>query len=145
MVDTILKVPVLSTCDEKIMAQDGTMIGAGMAVAAAATTVSLGGSVKLWGRIGHDTPGDFFLKDLLSIGVDTSSIKRVPGAQTAMSSVLVDDKGQRLVVSYFDKSLGADASWLPLKELDDVDCVLVDVRWPEGASVIMIEAKKRGC
>ena len=81
----------------------------------------------------------------MSIGVDTSSIKRVPGAQTAMSSVLVDDKGQRLVVSYFDKSLGADASWLPLKELDDVDCVLVDVRWPEGASVIMIEAKKRGC
>ena len=49
VVDTILKVPVLSTCDEKIMAQDGTMIGAGMAVPAAATTVSLGGSVKLWG------------------------------------------------------------------------------------------------
>ena len=144
VVDTILKVPVLSTGDEKIMAQDGTMIGAGMAVAAAATTVSLGGSVKLWGRIGDDTPGDFFLKDLLSIGVDTSSIKRVLGAQTAMSSVLVDDTGQRLVVSYFDKSLGADTSWLPMNELDGVDCVLVDVRWPEGASALMIEAKKRG-
>ena len=41
VVDTILKVPMLSTGDEKIMAKDGTIIGAGMAVAAAATTVSL--------------------------------------------------------------------------------------------------------
>lgn len=144
VVDTILKVPKLSAGDAKIMAQDGVVIGAGMAVAAAATTVALGGDVKVWGRIGNDSVGDFFLKDLSSVGVDTSSIRRVEGAKTAMSSVLVDEKGHRLVVSYFDTLLGSDVSWLPIYELEDIDCVLADVRWPEGASTIMNEARKKG-
>ena len=46
------------------MAEDGVVIGAGMAVAAASTVAMLGGNVSIWGRIGSDKLGDFFLSDI---------------------------------------------------------------------------------
>ena len=46
--------------DAKVMAEDGAVIGAGMAVAAACTASMLSGSVSVWGRIGSDKLGDFF-------------------------------------------------------------------------------------
>ena len=59
-VDAILKVERIPSGDVKGMAEDGVVIGAGMAVAAACTASMLGGSVSVWGRIGSDKVGDFF-------------------------------------------------------------------------------------
>lgn len=103
-----------------------------------------GGDVSVWGRVGSDRIGDFFLADLEDAGVDTRFIHRAEGARTAVSSVIVDSLGQRQVVSHFDHRLGADASWLPIDQLDTADCVLADVRWLEGARRLLIEAKRRG-
>ena len=71
------------------MAEDGVVIGAGMAVAAASTVAMLGGNVSIWGRIGSDKLGDFFLSDISDTGVDTSFVNRVEGATTGLSSVIV--------------------------------------------------------
>ena len=76
-VDTILKVDSVPYGAEKLMAEDGVVIGAGMAVAAACTVAMLGGKVTIWGRIGADKLGDFFLSDISDTGVDTSSIYRL--------------------------------------------------------------------
>jgi sulfofructose kinase len=143
-VDAILKVEKIPTGDAKVMAEDGVVIGAGMTVAAACTASMLGGNVFVWGRIGSDKLGDFFLSDISDAGVDTTSIHRVQGAKTGLSSVIVDGGGRRLIVPYYEPKLGSDPSWLPLELLDETDCVLADVRWPEGALKILNEAKKRG-
>ena len=143
-VDAILKVDHIPSGDAKIMAEDGVVIGAGMAVAAASTVAMLGGNVSIWGRIGSDKLGDFFLSDISDTGVDTSFVNRVEGAKTGLSSVIVGSDGGRLIVPYYDPNLGNDASWLPLKQLDSVDCILADVRWPEGSLEILNEAKNRG-
>ena len=143
-VDAILKVDHIPSGDAKIMAEDGVVIGAGMAVAAASTVAMLGGNVSIWGRIGSDKLGDFFLSDISDTGVDTSFVNRVEGAKTGLSSVIVGSDGGRLIVPYYDPNLGNDTSWLPLKQLDSVDCILADVRWPEGSLEILNEAKNRG-
>ena len=143
-VDTILKVDRVPYGDVKVMAEDGVVIGAGMAVAAACTVAMLGGKVTIWGRIGADKLGDFFLSDISDTGVDTSSIYRVEGAKTGLSSVIIGSDGARSVVPYYDPNLGKDTSWLPLEQLDVADCILADVRWPEGSARILNEAKKRG-
>ena len=142
-VDTILKVDRIPCGDGKVMAEDGMVIGAGMAVAAACTVATLGGKVTIWGRIGSDKLGDFFLSDISDTGVDISTIHRVEGAKTGLSSVIVGGDGSRLIMPYYDSNLGNDTSWLPLKQLDGIDCVLADVRWPEGAAQILNEAKNR--
>ena len=143
-VDAILKVDSIPSGDVKVMAEDGVVIGAGMAVAAACTVAMLGGNVSIWGRIGSDRLGEFFLSDISDTGVDASSINRVEGAKTGLSSVIVASDGGRLIVPYYDPNLGSDASWLPLKQLDGVDCILVDVRWPDGSLKILNEAKNWG-
>ena len=143
-VDAILKVDCIPSGDVKVMAEDGVVIGAGMAVAAACTVAMLGGNVSIWGRIGSDRLGEFFLSDISDTGVDASSINRVDGAKTGLSSVIVANDGGRLIVPYYDPNLGNDASWLPLKQLDGVDCILADVRWPDGSLKILNEAKNRG-
>ncbi|MBH68227.1 MAG: ribokinase [Rhodospirillaceae bacterium] len=143
-VDVILSVETIPSLDAKVMAQDGVVVGAGMAVAAAATAAVLGGIVSIWGRIGDDLLGDFFLADLAGVGVETAFIRRVVGAKTGLSSVIVDSTGKRLIVPYYDPVLGADASWLPITELEKTDCILSDVRWPEGSFRLMTEASKRG-
>ena len=143
-VDAILKVDHIPSGDAKVMAEDGVIIGAGMAVAAASTVAMLGGNVSIWGRIGSDKLGDFFLSDISDTGVDTSFVNRVEGAKTGLSSVIVGSDGGRLIVPYYDPNLGNDTSWLPLKQLDSVDCILADVRWPEGSLQILNEAKNRG-
>lgn len=144
VVDVIMKVEHIPGGDAKALASDGMVIGAGMAVAAACAAAAMGGDVSIWGRIGSDRIGDFFLADLQDAGVDTRFIHRVDGARTAVSSVIVDSLGQRQVVPYFDDRLGADASWLPIEQLDTTDCVLADVRWPAGSKYLLTEARRRG-
>ena len=48
--------------------------------------------------------------------------------------VLVDDRDERLICSYNDPALDADATWLPIAWVVHVDVVLADVRWPGGAA-----------
>ncbi|MDA0342462.1 MAG: carbohydrate kinase family protein, partial [Proteobacteria bacterium] len=96
VVDAILRVDRVPAGDAKVMAEDGVVIGAGMAVAAACAVAAMGGEVAVWGRIGTDRIGDFFLTDLEDAGVDTRFIHRAEGARTGLSSVIVDGQGQRL-------------------------------------------------
>ncbi|MBM86062.1 MAG: ribokinase [Rhodospirillaceae bacterium] len=142
-VDVILKVPDVPVFDAKVIAEDGTVVGQGMAVTAACSAAALGGDVAVWGRIGSDRIGDFFLADLADAGVDTSQIRRAEGARTGVAAVICDAAGQRLNVPFYDPALGSDSSWLPVDQLDHVDCVLADTRWPEGSRRILAEAKAR--
>jgi sulfofructose kinase len=142
--DTIFKVDQIPGHGAKVLPERAVQAASGMATAAAATVARLGGNVELWARIGDDPTGDSFLRDLSSETVRIDRIRRIPGARTAFSTILVDNVGERLVVPYTDPSLDSDPSWLPLPEVAEAAAVLVDMRWLEGARVLLAEARRHG-
>jgi sulfofructose kinase len=58
--------------------------------------------------------------------------------------VVVDARGERLVVPFHDPQVDASPAWLPLDQVRDVDIVLADVRWVEGAEAVLRAARAAG-
>ncbi|KLK94580.1 sugar kinase [Microvirga vignae] len=142
--DTIFKVDHIPGHGTKILPEKAVQAASGMATAAAITIARLGGHVELWARIGEDPAGDSFLLDLSQEAVGIDHIRRIEGARTAFSTILVDSAGERLVVPYTDPSLDHDPSWLPLHKIAEASAVLVDMRWMEGARAVLTEARRHG-
>ncbi len=142
--DTIFKIDRIPSHGTKVLPEKVVQAASGMATAAAITIARLGGMVELWARIGDDAEGDKFLHDMSGEHVGTGNIRKIPGAHTAFSTILVDSHGERLVVPFTDPALDADPSWLPLHEIAQASAVLVDMRWPEGARAVLKEARRRG-
>jgi len=141
--DTIYKVDVIPGGSAKILPEQLVQAASGMATAAAIAIGRLGGSVKLWTRIGRDATGDLFLDDLRREPIDIEGVRRLDG-RTWLSTILVDRNGERLVVPFADPALDRDPSWLPLHEVAYAVAVLVDVRWVEGAEALLREARRLG-
>jgi sulfofructose kinase len=142
--DTIFKVDEIPQHGTKVLPEMAVQAASGMATAAAVTIARLGGKVELWARIGDDSVGDSFLLDISREAVRTDRIRRVHGARTAFSTILVDRTGERLVVPYTDPSLDGDPNWLPLHAVAQASAVLVDMRWIEGARAVLAEARRHG-
>jgi len=142
--DTIFKIDRIPGHGTKVLPEKAVQAASGMATAAAATIARLGGNVELWARVGDDPTGDSFLRDLSREAVRIDRVRRIQGALTAFSTILVDSAGERLVVPYTDPSLDPDPGWLPLHEVANAAAVLVDMRWPEGARALLAEARRHG-
>ena len=68
--------------------------GANQAVAAA----KLGASVVLVSKVGNDSLGEGVLRNLESVGVDTTHIRRIAGQSTGTATILVNVKGENLIL-----------------------------------------------
>ena len=49
-----------------------------------------------------------------------------------------------MVVPFYDPDLDPDPAWLPVDELKRFDMLLVDARWPAGATRVLTAAKSAG-
>jgi sulfofructose kinase len=58
--------------------------------------------------------------------------------------VIVDARGERMIVNHLDPSLPADAKWLPSAARVGARVVLADTRWPEGALAALVAARAAG-
>jgi len=141
--DTVLRVPAIPP-HGKVLADACAVFGAGMASAAAASIARLGGRAGIWGRVGDDDAGTRWLGDLAAEGVDVSMVRVVPGRRTAISTIIVDAAGERLIVPFYDPQMPREPGWLPLDRLADAGAVLVDTRWPEGAAAALDAARAAG-
>lgn len=139
--DLVYRVPRIPSRPVKIVADALVECGGGMAANAAVAIARLGGHATYWGRVADDALGARILADLAAEGVDVSAARRVPGCRSPVSSILVDDAGDRLICSYSDPGLDRDPSWLPLDAVASFDVVLADVRWPEGAAAVLGAAR----
>src|SRR6186997_3004612 len=92
--DTIFKIDRIPNHGTKVLPDRAIQVASGMATAAAATIARLGGPVELWARVGDDPAGDSFLRDLSRETIRIDRIRRIPGARTAFSTILVDDAGE---------------------------------------------------
>jgi sulfofructose kinase len=129
--DTIFRLEALPTRPGKFLPTEALDIAQGMATAQAATIVRLGGAARLWASCGDDAVGDLIVAQLAEAGIDLSALRRVAGARSGHSSILMDPQGERIIVPQYDPAIRTAPAALP--RMDDVAGVSADVRWPAAA------------
>lgn len=142
--DWLFRIDAFPARPEKVIARDCVETGGGMAASAACAAARLGGDVEFWGRCGDDAIGDAILADMRGYGVRVDRVRRVAGRASPVAAILIDAKGDRLVVPYYDAALDPDPAWLPLADVAGFDGVLADVRWPPGAGAALDAARRAG-
>jgi sulfofructose kinase len=143
--DFVFNTPQLPQTAEKYRATGFSAVGGGPAATAAVAIVKLGGRAQLVARVGDDLVADVIQRELENYGVDCRYLRRFAGHQSSVSSVFVDRRGERLIVNHTDSALPADPAWLTSSvSLDEIDVVLADTRWPEGAAALLQRARQSG-
>ena len=117
--------------------------GGGMAATAAVAAARLGGNVSFWGHVGADRAGEDIIEGLRREGVDVSAVRRIEGARSVTSAVIVDASGERLIIPDVDPRLEAAAPALPLETVARTDAVLCDGRWLAANALLFSEARRR--
>ncbi|WP_299192655.1 PfkB family carbohydrate kinase [uncultured Litoreibacter sp.] len=131
--DFVYQVDVLPQRAEKYAARAVDIVGGGCAANAAVGIARLGGKSQLLARFGKDEVSEIVLGDILSENVDTSACVITNGARSAMSSVYVDEAGERQIMAFRGAGLAQDPE---LSELS-ADAVLADTRWPEATRQVI--------
>lgn len=142
--DRVYRIEAFPAKPTKVRALDHREEGGGSAANAAAAIAALGGAVRLWSRVGDDDAGAKARRALARSGVSVAGVIACEGAKTPTAAVIVDAKGERLVVSEDDHVLPMEADWLPLGEIADAGAVLSDLSWLEGTRAAFGAARARG-
>ena len=119
------------------------LVGGGCAANAAVTIARLGGSPVLMTRVGDDFMGLNILSDLKAEGVDCHHAQVSEGGISPVSSVYVNQDGERQIVNFHGQGLAAAAGSLKAA-CPDPAAVLVDTRWPEAARTALCYARDCG-
>jgi sulfofructose kinase len=128
----------------KVRALEHVESGGGMAANAAVAIARLGGKAELWSRIGDDDVGVKIRQGLKAAKVDVRTLQSFDAARSSTSAIIVDDRGERLIVGNRDTNMPSDTSWLPMERIGEADAVLVDLRWLEAARAVMTRARSEG-
>lgn len=142
--DRVYRVSAWPSGSAKVRARGFRESGGGMAANAAAAIAQLGGTAHFWGPVGDDALADAMATELVTFGVDVSGLHRVPGTHSSHSAILVDERGERLIIGVRGAVLTAGAEWLPLTALQGAGALLADVRWPVGARRALEAARALG-
>jgi sulfofructose kinase len=140
--DTIFRLDALPQGSGKFIPLAAVEVAEGMAAAQAATIARLGGEATLWASAGDDATGDRLVAQISAEGVDCSAVRRVPGARSGFATILMDKKGSTVIVPRYDPALLVPPVGVP--DMEDIDAVLVDVRWPDAAELALRAAKSAG-
>ena len=115
-----------------------------MAANAAVAISRLGGKAELWSRVGDDAAGATIKAGLKAERVDVRYVQAFEDARSSTSAVIVDDRGERLIVGQRDTGMPSSTDWLPLERVGDMHAVLGDVRWLEGIRAVFTRAREEG-
>lgn len=142
--DFVFTVPALPERGEKYRATGFTTVGGGPAATAAVAVAKLGGRALLAARVGADAAADMIVAELRGYGVDCGHVRRFEGCASSVSAVIVDARGERMIVNNLDPTIPVDAGWLPSPAAAGAQAVLADTRWPEGALAALRTARAAG-
>jgi sulfofructose kinase len=142
--DRIYRIEAFPPQPTKVRALEHVEAGGGMAANAAVAIARLGGKAELWSRVGDDAAGATIRAGLKAEHVDVRYVQSFEGARSSTSAIIVDDKGERLIVGQRDANMPSDTSWLPLERIRDADVVLGDLRWLEGVRTVFAQARRDG-
>jgi sulfofructose kinase len=140
--DRIYRIEAFPPEPTKVRALEHVECGGGMAANAAVAIARLGGKAELWSRTGDDAAGNAIRAGLKAERVDMRCVQGFDGARSSTSAIIVDGKGERLIVGQRDAGMPSGTSWLPLERVREADAVLGDVRWLEGIRAVFTRARK---
>lgn len=140
--DTIFRLDMLPVSPGKVLPLEAVEVAEGMASAQAASVVRLGGQAALWASAGDDANGDKLLAQISAAGVDCSNVRRVAGARSGFSTILMDRSGSTIIVPQYDTALAATPTATP--DFSSYAAIMCDVRWPAAAEVALKAAAERG-
>jgi sulfofructose kinase len=140
--DRIYRIEAFPPQPTKVRAIEHIEAGGGMAANAAVAIARLGGAAELWSRVGDDNAGHTIRNGLRAERVDVRYVQAFEGARSSTSAIIVDDKGERLIVGQRDAGMPSGTSWLPLERIKTADAVVGDVRWLEGVRTVFSQARK---
>lgn len=142
--DYVYRIDAFPPAPTKIRALDHVTSGGGMAANAAATASRLGAHVSLWARIGDDASGGMIRHQLRDAGVGISHVRTYAGSRSATAAVVVDRRGERLVISEDDHDFPLPADWLPISDVAHASAVMSDLTWLEGTVAAFEAARAHG-
>ncbi len=129
--DHIVRIPKLADAPRGARALEVLAQGGGVASTAAVCARKLGAEVELWTRVGKDRSGEFVMEEFRGYGLDLSQSRVVEGAETAVSTVLVEEGTGERVFLYRPARGLEDAEEPDYSRLDRAQCLLVDGRWKD--------------
>ena len=119
-------------------------IGGGVAATAAVAIATLGANVSLLTRLGNDNVGRAIKEDLNKWGVDTSLLQQFNDTSSSNAVVHVDPAGERQITVHRDSNLPVNSDWITEELLENIDCILCDCTWSEGAEKLLTLANSKG-
>jgi sulfofructose kinase len=148
VLDEVFRVEEFPQPDGKVEAKEHFLVNGGCAANAAVAIARLGGRAALAGPMGgpaeEDANGDRVLRALAREKVDCAACQRVPGLATALSSIVINARGDRTIVTYRDNRLPATTPNDPESVAATADAVLADNRYPPFVRPICEAARRRG-
>ncbi len=142
--DYLFKTRTLPRGGGKFFAQNYVAAPGGPAAVASLAVASLGHEAVFLGCLGDDAIGDEVIRRLEERGVEAGMVRCIKNQTSQVSSVVVDDAGERQVVNFSSSRLDSDPAWLPREVIATAEFVLTDVRWPEGAAMALEIALEHG-
>lgn len=142
--DRIYRIDTFPPEPTKVRALEAIEVGGGMAANAAVAAARLGAEVEVWSRTGDDNAGVTIRAGLKAERVDTRYVHAFDDARSSTSAIIVDGRGERLIVGMRDTAIPSSTSWLPLERITGADVVLADLRWLEATRIVLERARKDG-
>lgn len=139
--DRIYRIEAFPAHPTKVRALEHIEVGGGMAANAAVCMARLGGKVELWSRVGDDSAGQIIRAGLKSEKVDVRYVQQFEDSRSSTSAIIVDDRGERLIVNNRDTGMPSSTDWLPLERIKGCGAVLGDLRWLEGLRTLFTHAR----
>lgn len=127
----------------KVAARGFKRVVGGMTASACVAAARLGAAVRFGSPVGDDDAVAAFEAHFVREGVEPAGLQRVAGASSSVSSVLVDEAGERLIVSHHGDALKRPPP-PTLGWMADADVVLADPRCPPWAEAALRLARDIG-
>ena len=141
--DEVFRVEEFPRPDGKVQANGFFVVNGGCAANAAVAIARLGGRALLAGPIGEDDNGDRVLRAVKREHVDCTFCQRIPGLATALSTIFMNTRGDRTIVTYCDKRIAATMPTDADAAVAVADVLLADNCFPDFVQPICAAARRR--
>lgn len=142
--DTIFQLKELPAGPGKFLPSAAVEVAAGMATSAATAIARLGGTAALWASVGSDATGRRLIHEIETESVDCSAVRTVKGARSAFATILVDGRGDRIIVPRYDPDLLSEPKVVPRIAAGAYAAVMADVRWPAASALALSAGRAVG-
>jgi sulfofructose kinase len=142
-VDHLFEIDTLPAPPAKMAARNHWRVIGGMSANACVAAARLGAQVAFAGPVGDDEAAPLIEAHFAAHGIDARRLARVARACSSTSAVLIDGRGERLIVTHRGDALkrapAFDPTWL-----DGTDVLLADPRCVAWAAAALAAARERG-